>query len=278
MEGLVKADIPTIPIEWEYDGSIAKVKPLIMRWKNITLDIAVELYIAREILSGSKFYGNQWSGTNVPQQTWEQYCEAIGLEKRTANRWLAAVFGPQKFPSPAFPQLESQVLYADPPWAFSNAGFDQSAARQYPVMELEDICSLKDKTGKSVRKLTSEKRSVLFLWVPEALIPEGLEVIKSWGFEYKAQLIWVKDKSPGIGWWVNSKHEILCISSKGEDLHPSIKYDSVFEAPVTKHSQKPEQVYEMIEAMYTGPYIELFARNKRKGWEVWGNQIPQIVQ
>ena len=265
---------PKIPKDWNPEKSIAYLKPLLENWKKDTIAIAKELYIANQI------YSNQGRRTDLRQglpevATWEQYCNAIGLPKRTANYWIASVYGPQRLPSPELPKLESQVIYADPPWSFSNSGFDQSSAQQYPTLTLDEICNFTDSQGKTIRKLANKKQSVLFLWVPEALVPEGLEVVKAWDFQYKAQMIWVKDKSPGMGWWVNSKHELLFIASNGEGLHPAIKYDSVFEEPVLKHSQKPEIVYEMIEQMYIGPYIELFARQKRKGWISWGNEISE---
>lgn len=264
--------LPTIPDDWDYDKSTKQVGGLIYKWKNLTAEIAVELYVARDLLSKE---GRPWpkiTGDKSPVKTWANYCQDIGIKKNTANGWLAAMFGPVRLSSPLLPKLESQVLYADPPWAFSNTGFDQSAAQAYPTMPTEAICKYADADGKTIRKLANEKKSVLFLWVPASLIPDGLAVVKGWGFDYKTQLIWKKDKAPGMGWWVNTKHEVLFIASKGEELHPALKYDSVFEAPVGKHSKKPEKVYEMIEAMYTGPYIELFARNKRVGWSSWGNE------
>ncbi len=185
---LVKTEqLPLIPENWDYEQSIAAVKPLVYQWKNLTLQIATELWVAREKLSVSPQEAALKHGTNVPRFTWEQYCNDIGLEKRTANRWLTSVFGPVRLPSPNLPKLESQVIYADPPWAFSNSGFDQSAASIYPTLSIEDICKYTDSKGKTVKKLAREKGSVLFLWVPEALLPEGLQVVKEWGFEYKAR-------------------------------------------------------------------------------------------
>ena len=261
---------PQLPDIWNYEDSISKIQPLIIRWKELTIEIVTELWIAREKLSTQ---GHKYAdGTIVPSASWASYCDSIGLEKRTANRWLASIFGNVRLPSPPLPKLESQVLLADPPWAFGNSGFNQSAAQIYSTLDIDSICKYSD-GEKAVRQLSKEKESVLFLWVPEALLPEGLLVVKAWGFEYKAQMVWKKDRAPGMGWWVNSKHELLFIGARGTELHPATKYDSVFESPVTNHSRKPELVYEMIEKMYTGPYIELFARNTREGWVSWGNEI-----
>ena len=269
--------LPQIPEGWDYFESVTKIQLLITKWKNLTLEIANELYIARDILSWFGKENEQPRGAGgifvPPDASWASYCESTGLEKRTANRWLASIFGLVRLPAPPLPKLESQVLYADPPWAFDNAGFDQSAAKIYPVLKPGLIENYTDETGRQIRQLAKQKKSVLFLWVPEAIVPEGLRVLQGWGFIYKAQMVWKKDKSPGMGWWVKSKHEQLFIGARGTELHPATKYDSVFEAPVTKHSKKPEIVYEMIEQMYTGPYIELFARDIREGWISWGNEI-----
>lgn len=270
---IVKAEqLPLIPEDWDYETSVEMLKPKVEQWQRLTVEIATELHIANEILAKhtgrpSKFVP---LGTNY---SFENYCNDIGIPKRTAYRWMAMVFGPKKIPSPPLPKLESQVLYADPPWAFDNSGFDQSAGQKYPVLKPELIEDYTDETGRKIKQLAKEKESVLFLWLPSSIVPEALQVMKGWGFNYKTQMVWKKDKAPGIGWWVNTKHENLFIGVRGTELHPATRFDSVFEAPVTEHSKKPEIVYEMIEQMYTGPYIELFARNTREGWISWGNEI-----
>lgn len=275
MKDLVIAEqLPLIPENWDYEKSVARVKRLVYKWKNLTMEIATELYIARGILQAPGRRTDINLGSIDPRlPTWQQYCDEIEVPKGSANRWLATVFGFQRLPSPPLPRLESQVIYADPPWAFNNSGFEQSAASKYPTLKPEVIENYTDETGRQIKQLAKLKASVLFLWVPEAILPEGLQILKGWGFEYKAQMVWKKDRAPGIGWWVKSKHELLFIGALGSQLHPAIKFDSVFESPVTAHSKKPELVYEMIEAMYTGPYIELFARNTRDGLTSWGNEV-----
>lgn len=216
---------------------------------------------------------------DIPEERFEQFiaetkAAAEELTSRAAITIAQKIKREERIKEAApFPTGKFRVLYADPPWAFNNSGFPQSAEQHYPTLTSNDIANFKDSKGNKPESLVSEGETVLFLWVPEALIPEGMEVIDAWGFEYKAQLIWLKPKSPGIGWWVNSKHEVLCLAANGEGLQPAKKYDSTFQAEVTDHSRKPSLVYEMIEAMYTGPYIELFARNIRPGWESWGNEV-----
>lgn len=273
MKELVKAQqLPLIPEDWDYETSVNYVKPKIEQWKKLTYEIAYALYVANEVLLAQ---GRRTDlVTNVTKlPTFEQYCTEIGITKMTAYRWMAMVFGPKRLPSPLLPKIESQVLYADPPWAFENSGFDQSAEQQYETLKPEKIENYTDETGRQIRQLAKEKASVLFLWTPASILPDALQILRGWGFTFKTHFVWRKDRASGSGWFMKTRHENLLIGVQGNELHPGTKYESVFEAPVTGHSKKPESVYDMIEVMYTGPYIELFARNTREGWESWGNEL-----
>jgi len=169
--------------------------------------------------------------------------------------------------APPLPDGKYCVLYADPPWEYDNSGFDQSAASQYPTMSVEEICNL------PVEDLTQDD-CVLFLWGTSPLLPEALQVMAAWGFKYKASRVWVKDRAPGMGWFVKTRHEFLLIGTKGQ-AHPRIRLDSIIEAPVTGHSEKPQAVYGDIETAYLGSKLELFARNEKGDWDMWGNEIKQ---
>jgi N6-adenosine-specific RNA methylase IME4 len=112
------------------------------------------------------------------------------------------------------------------------------------------------------------------LWATNPLLPEALQVIEAWGFTYKTNMAWIKDKGRGQGWYLKSKHELLLIGVKPETPHPLCRPDSCFEAdrgPI--HSKKPDITYQIIESMYPGNKIELFARSNRPGWVVWGNEV-----
>lgn len=172
------------------------------------------------------------------------------------------------------PPGKFRVFYADPPWQFDNAGFKQSAESKYLTMPTDEIIKKTDSEGKTIPEKTYED-SVLFLWATNAMLEDALRVMEEWGFKYKSNMVWCKDRSPGMGWFVDSRHELLLIGTKEENVHPKFKPISWFEAPVQKHSQKPEIEEEIIEKMYKGPYVDLFAReNKgRKNWTYWGNEI-----
>ena len=119
------------------------------------------------------------------------------------------------------------------------------------------------------------ENSILFLWATNPKLQEALEVLEAWGFEYKTNMVWVKDKI-GVGYYFRGQHELLLVGIKGsmgvpeEQNRPA----SVLNSDRTKHSEKPQEVYTLIEKMYPNrKYLELFARNKREGWESWGNEI-----
>ena len=158
------------------------------------------------------------------------------------------------------------VIYADPPWAFQNESpADRRITQQYPTMPTADICAL---------EVPAAEDAVLCLWTTSAHLPDALQVMAAWGFAYRTNLVWVKDRQ-GMGWWVRNRHELLLVGSKGEMPAPlpANRPDSVVEAPRGKHSAKPMEVYELIERAYpTLPRIELFARAARQGGARWRHE------
>ena len=171
-----------------------------------------------------------------------------------------------ELPKPKQPLGTYSVIYADPPWAYDNSGFAQSAASHYPTMPTQEIAAL------PIGNLCTVD-TVLFLWATSPLLPEALGVIEAWGFEYKASMVWDKGRAPGMGWFVQTQHELLLIATRDGNPHPLIKPVSVMRFEAGEHSAKPHEVYAIIESMYVAPYIELFARHAHEGWGVWGNEV-----
>jgi len=164
------------------------------------------------------------------------------------------------------PSGEFDVIYADPPWRYYVNHLRANPEKYYPTMSVEEICNL---------KIPSSENTVLFLWTTNPMLEDALKVIEAWGFKYKTNMVWVKNKF-GTGFYVRGQHELLLLAVKG-DVHPPIesnRFSSVVNADVREHSQKPTEVYDIIEKMYPDAhYLELFARNKRNGWEAWGNEV-----
>jgi N6-adenosine-specific RNA methylase IME4 len=162
------------------------------------------------------------------------------------------------------------VIYADPPWHYvndPNLRGQRGPQNHYPTMTVAEICAL------PVRDITT-RDAALFIWSPNAMVADCMKVIEAWGFTYCSQMVWVKNKI-GLGVYFRTQHETLMIAKRGRIPAPPPKNrpPSVLLAPRRKHSQKPIEVYEIIERMYPElPKIELFARNRLAGWDVWGNQ------
>ena len=115
---------------------------------------------------------------------------------------------------------------------------------------------------------------IVYLWTTAPKLADALDLLKAWGLTYKSDMVWVKDRM-GMGYWARQRHELLLIGVRGTPIPPeaSKRPDSVVEAPRGRHSQKPDSVYELLEDLYPSvPRIELFARERRPGWDSWGNE------
>lgn len=169
------------------------------------------------------------------------------------------------------------TLLADPPWQFKNRTGKMAPEHRrllrYPTMDLEEIINL------PVREL-AQARSHLYLWVPNALLPQGLQVMEAWGFSYKTNLVWYKvrkDGGPdgrGVGFYFRNVTELVLFGVRGNmrTLPPGRTQVNLFASRKREHSRKPEELYELIESCSPGPYLELFARFCRDGWDQWGNE------
>lgn len=170
------------------------------------------------------------------------------------------------------------TIYADPPWRFQNrtgkVAPEHKRLNRYETMELTDIMRL------PVGQICAPK-SHLYLWVPNALLPDGLAVMKAWGFEYKGNIIWEKTRKDGgpdgrgVGFYFRNVTEILLFGVHGDSfrtLSPARSQVNLIRAQKREHSRKPDEFIPLIESCSPGPYLELFARGDRPGWDMWGNQ------
>jgi len=169
------------------------------------------------------------------------------------------------------------TIYADPPWRFQNRTGKMAPEHQrllrYPTMTMEEIYEL------PVNRLAASEAH-LYLWVPNALIAEGLEVMKRWGFTYKTNLVWYKirkDGGPdgrGVGFYFRNVTELILFGIRGRmrTLQPGRTQVNVISQRKREHSRKPDEIYDLVEECSPGPYLELFARHPRKGWAQWGNE------
>lgn len=169
------------------------------------------------------------------------------------------------------------TILADPPWQFQNrtgkVAPEHRRLLRYPTMGLQEIKNL------PVNRI-SAANSHLYLWIPNALLKEGLEVMNHWGFTYKTNIIWYKvrkDGGPdgrGVGFYFRNVTEMILFGVRGSmrTLKPGRTQVNLFSTRKREHSRKPDELYSIIEDCSPGPYLELFARFSRKGWDQWGNE------
>lgn len=193
---------------------------------------------------------------------------AVDKKARRANR-EQLLAGLQR----ALPNKKYGVIYADPEWQFEpysrDTGMDRAADNHYPTSGTDAICA------RPVGDIAAAD-CALFLCATAPMLPDALRVMTAWGFEYKSQAIWRKDRI-GTGYWFRNQHELLLVGTRGNIPAPApgTQWPSVIDAPVGKHSEKPDAFYELIESYFPNlPKIELNARRPRPGWDSWGNEAP----
>jgi len=171
-----------------------------------------------------------------------------------------------------------QTILADPPWRFQNRtgkmAPEHRRLARYATMGLDEIKSL---PVQSIR----HKPSHLYLWVPNALLPQGLEVMQAWGFEYRTNLVWYKTRKDGgpdgrgVGFYFRNVTELLLMGVHGSmrTLEAGRRQVNLLPIQKSEHSRKPDEFYNLIEACSPGPRCELFARGRRDGWTQLGDQV-----
>lgn len=175
-------------------------------------------------------------------------------------------------------QKQYAIILADPPWQYHNKSALGAAERHYPTMPLKDICAL------PVADLCAPD-CTLFLWVTFAMLREAFEVMDAWGFTYvTCAFVWLKKNKIsegyrlGLGSWTRANAEFCLFAKKGRPKRQSANVRQVIEAPMTRHSQKPgEARRRIVQLMGDLPRLELFAREKAPGWDVWGNEVQSDI-
>jgi N6-adenosine-specific RNA methylase IME4 len=192
----------------------------------------------------------------------------MSKETREAASDLALQLAGKKF----------RTLLADPPWQFQNrtgkVAPEHRRLARYPTMTLAEICALPIQH-------CLEDTAHLYLWVPNALLPAGLQVMQAWGFEYKSNVVWHKVRKDGgsdgrgVGFYFRNVTELVLFGVRGKNartLAPGRRQVNLLATQKREHSRKPDEFYDIVETCSPGPYLELFARGSRPGWWVWGNQ------
>ena len=173
------------------------------------------------------------------------------------------------------------TVLADPPWRFTNrtgkVAPEHKRLARYPTLTLDEICAIPVAASLAAT-------AHCYLWVPNALLPDGLRVLAAWGFEYKSNIIWHKVRKDGgsdgrgVGFYFRNVTEVLLFGTRGRNartLPPGRRQVNMLQSRKREHSRKPDEQYELIQSCSGGPYLEMFGRGLRDGWAVWGNQADQ---
>lgn len=166
------------------------------------------------------------------------------------------------------------IILADPPWKFSSNSAKKpgrNPMRHYPCMVDSEIAAM------PVRDIAA-RDSLLLMWTTAPMLERSLDILPAWGFRYVSQLVWVKDRI-GTGFWVRNRHEVVLIGKRGKFpcQRPAPFADSVIEGQQREHSRKPDALHRQIGAAWPeARKVELFAREERPGWDVWGNETGKF--
>lgn len=210
----------------------------------------------------------------------------VGVSSRSGRPRLAAPLRVDATPleSRPLPHVPGgfRTVLADPPWRFTNrtgkVAPEHRRLDRYDTMTLRDICAI------PVSDVLADAAH-LYLWCPNALLPDGLRVMQAWGFRYVSMLVWAKrrkDGGPdgrGVGFYFRNVTEPILFGVRGSmrTLPPGRRQVNMIETRKREHSRKPDEQYDVIEACSPGPFLELFARYPREGWHVWGAEADPSV-
>lgn len=175
------------------------------------------------------------------------------------------------------------TILADPPWRFQNS--TGKVAPEHRRLSRYDTMSLQDIVALPVGSIAHETAH-LYLWVPNALLPDGLAVMQAWGFTYKSNIVWHKIRKDGgsdgrgVGFYFRNVTELVLFGVRGKNartLDPGRRQVNYIASQKREHSRKPDELYPIIEACSPSPYVELFARGPRQGWKCWGDESREYV-
>lgn len=227
-------------------------------------------------------------GNRLPNLSWLHHRDALGADdplaalawasendasaaemRRYIRQQKIAAIG-EGFEASA-PEGEYHVIVLDPPWRYDGGelAHDPDGFRgvvDYPTMSLEEIASI---------ELPAAEHCVLWFWTTHRFMRHALDMLEAWGFEEKAVLTWVKDRM-GIGRWLRSKSEFCVMAVKGSPPVNLTNQTTVLEAPLREHSRKPDEFYEMVDELCVGRKLDYFSRQKRDGWDQYGNDAERF--
>lgn len=218
----------------------------------------------------------------APRQEWASWVKRCEAEQLTVPQLRGALLAEQTRQAADDAELTApsgkyRTIVADPPWDYGNKSGRHAGARD-EYMKQGKTMNLEGAAAFDVQRWVPEEGPChLYLWVTDAYAGDVYQVIRAWGFEPKAWLIWVKDRI-GMGNYFRHQHEPCVFAVKGRLRLKRLDASTVFNAPVGAHSEKPDAFYSLVESCSPGPYLDVFARRHRAGWDVFGDEVEPGLQ
>lgn len=215
-----------------------------------------------------------------PRESWPEWVESCENNKWTVAQLRSVLLAAKAVQTNEAASLSVPVglyptIVIDPPWSYSNKSGRHGASAnadyiQNRTMTLDEVALF------DVKRWVPDQCH-LYLWVTDAYVGHVYSITEAWGFEAKATLVWVKDRF-GMGNYYRHQHELCIFAVKGKLRLSRMNASTVFNAPMTKHSEKPDEFYRLVESCSPGPYLDVFARKKRAGWDVFGDEVAPAYQ
>jgi N6-adenosine-specific RNA methylase IME4 len=215
-----------------------------------------------------------------PRESWPEWVDSCEKSRWTVAQLRSVLLAAKAAETHALaersiPTGKYSSIVVDPPWSYSNkSGRHGDSANagyiQDRTMTLDEVALF------DIKRWTAETCH-LYLWVTDAYVGHIYEVTEAWGFDAKATLVWVKDRI-GMGNYYRHQHELCVFAVKGKMRLARMNASTVFSAPITTHSEKPDEFYRLVESCSPGPYLDVFARKKRAGWDVFGDEVTNEYQ
>jgi N6-adenosine-specific RNA methylase IME4 len=212
----------------------------------------------------------------APRKTWATWVKRCEAEQLTVPQLRGALLADQGKRAAAqaertAPTGKYRTLVVDPPWAYGNKSGRQRPDYAERMMDLETVAAF------DLQRWVPDDACHLYLWVTDAYAGDVYPVIRAWGFEPKATLVWDKGRI-GMGNYFRHQHELCVFAVKGNLRLKRLDASTVFTAPVGAHSEKPDAFYALVESCSPGPYLDVFARRRRAGWDVFGDEVRPEYQ
>lgn len=217
---------------------------------------------------------------HAPKEAWEEWAQSCEKNKWTVAELRSVLLSAKAAQTrteaeTAVPAGIYPTIVVDPPWSYSNKSGRHGAAAnadyiQNRTMTLDEVALF------DIKRWVPEECH-LYLWVTDAYVGHAYTITEAWGFDAKATLVWIKDRF-GMGNYYRHQHELCIFAVKGKMRLSRMNASTVFNAPVTKHSEKPDEFYRLVESCSPGPYLDVFARKKRAGWDVYGDEVAPEYQ